>query len=173
MLLSFGAVSAVTIMIVMLISIVLTFITGNFTRNEIVEIFHDTSKYETSSSARYIAMFTTNKLSFNVIDFLHEVTRDRFTAYSDSDVLFNDSKNERNPYPLKSKLLPLDWDIKPHVNEKNHQEHVQDRWSVLKIHPNISTASSMYHMQGVCILPKKTLAQIIITQIARKQTTMS
>ena len=150
MLLSFGAVSAVTIMIVMLISIVLTFITGNFTRNEIVEIFHDTSKYETSSSARYIAMFTTNKLSFNVIDFLHEVTRDRFTAYSDSDVLFNDSKNERNPYPLKSKLLPLDWDIKPHVNEKNHQEHVQDRWSVLKIHPNISTASSMYHMQGVC-----------------------
>ena len=48
MLLSFGAVNEVTILIVVLVSISLIFITGNFTKSKIGEIFHDTSKYETS-----------------------------------------------------------------------------------------------------------------------------
>eukprot|EP00957_Ditylum_brightwellii_P096650 7361213-Ditylum_brightwellii.AAC.1 len=68
----------------------------------------------------------------------------------DTAVPFFDTDTQRNMYPLNSPPLPLDWQIDPNVNDANHQEHVQDRWSWYGEDPIVSTRSAAYVMQGVC-----------------------
>lgn len=97
-----------------------------------------------------------------MINIMVEAAKDRFSGYptADDDSLapFFDTLSQKNDYPIKNKLLPLDWDFKHtpdgmgNVNNESFAEHVQDRWSkgYFVTNPRLSTVHATYTFRGTC-----------------------
>mmetsp|Transcript_30884 Transcript_30884/g.92555 ORF Transcript_30884/g.92555 Transcript_30884/m.92555 type:complete len:1871 (-) Transcript_30884:814-6426(-) len=157
LMLSFGTVSAVTMIFVMVTSIAVTISAGNRIEDASKESLESWVQDKASSSARYVSDAFTTLLPGDVIDIMHEAIQDRFVGYPtaqfdrDELVPFEDMDTGRRVYPINAKNLSLDWNFPFRVTESNHHEHIQNRWSYYSDLPGgISTAGSLFHMQGAC-----------------------
>ena len=162
MMLTFGSVSALTIVVVMVVAIIASVLTGNSIKAESAANVETWVKQSLGTTARYVAETVSPRLMpTDLVQIMYEVARDRFAGYptteDDSDTPFFDTISQTNVYPLSNPPLPLDWDFRHtpdervgNVNEANYEEHVQDRWSWFSANPRLSTALSLYTMQGAC-----------------------
>ena len=162
MLLTFGSVSALTILTVMIVAIIASILTGNSIKAESQANVETWVKQSLGTTARYVAETISPRLMPNdLVQILYEITRDRFAGYptveDDSATPFFDVRSQTNVYPLRNPPLPLDWDFRHtpdervgNVNAMNYAEHVQDRWPWYSLFPRLSTESAMYSMQGAC-----------------------
>mmetsp|Transcript_18225 Transcript_18225/g.39386 ORF Transcript_18225/g.39386 Transcript_18225/m.39386 type:complete len:1769 (-) Transcript_18225:63-5369(-) len=161
MLLTFGSVSTLTILLVMIVSIIASIATGKSIKDESNANIEQWVDVVLSSTSRHVAVALSPKIMpTDLVELMVEIARDRFAGYptteDDSLTPFFDTQSQTNIYPLLSDPLPLDWDFRHmqnetgNVNSDNYAEHVQDRWTWYSGNPRLSTASAMYHMQGAC-----------------------
>ena len=162
MMLTFGSVSALTIVVVMIVAVIASVLTGNSIKAESAANVEGWVKQSLGTTARYVAETVSPRLMpTDLVQIMYEVARDRFAGYptteDDSDTPFFDTISQTNVYPLSNPPLPLDWDFRHtpderagNVNEANYEEHVQGRWSWFSANPRLSTALSLYTMQGAC-----------------------
>jgi ABC-type transporter MlaC component len=154
MLLSFGTISALAILLVVIVCIAVTLISSSVVKAGARATFDDLSPVLEAKATRYIAEDLTPRLIFeDVVQILTEAIQDRFNGYpdflDDSKVPFFDTLSGKNKYPLVGELLPLDFQIDANVNEQNKDEHVQERFPWFK-GGKVSTVNAAYYMQGVC-----------------------
>jgi len=162
MMLTFGSVSALAIVIVMIVAIIASVLTGNSIKDESATYVETFVKQSMGTTARYVAETLSPRIMPNdLVQIMYEVARDRFVGYptteDDSATPFFDTLTQTNVYPLSNPPLPLDWDFRRtpdersgNVNEANYEEHVQERWPWFSANPRLSTVLSTYTMQGAC-----------------------
>lgn len=154
MMLSFGTISAGTILLVVLVCIAISILSGEVVKEKTRETFDDVANLLEARATRYIAEDLTPRLLMEeVVDVILETTKDRFYGYpvdDDSKVPFFDTVSQSNKYPIKGKPLPLDWQIEGNVNEENYKEHMQERWHLYAEGSVVSTANGAYYQQGMC-----------------------
>jgi len=160
MMLTFGSVSSLTILLVVMVSIAASNWTGDAIKEESNDNVEEWVGEFTSTTSRFVAEAIAPKIMLtDLVDLLVEVGKDRFAGYptttDDSKTPFFDTQNQKYSYPLRNKPLPLDWDYSHtpnaggNVNASNAAEHVQDRWPWYSS-TRLSTAIAMYTMQGAC-----------------------
>jgi hypothetical protein len=119
-------------------------------------------KNKLSANSRYVAKTLNNYIENldKMLQLTVEIVQDRIVNYpfegweEDLYVPFLDMDSGTNKYPLKSPLLPLDWQVVANVNESNLDEHFQERAEWAKnLFPVASIPS--YFFQGICD-PKET-----------------
>ena len=166
MLNTFGSISAVVILLVMIASIVASKATGTTIKrsaDQNVDLWVD--EY-LASTARYVSETISPKVVPNdLLSLMAEILKDRFYGYpndDDSEVPFFDMKTQSNVYPLMNEALgpDLDWDFSRdsedgqsgNIDENNYSEHLgKNRYSWYSSqYPRVSTSSAIYHMQGSC-----------------------
>ena len=162
LLLSFGTFSSLIAVIIMVVAIAASVLSGKNIKVGSRDDFELLAKENLGHSVRYISEAMSPKLfPTGLVQILHDVTSDRFVGYpnstDDSQTPFYDTSSRTNVYPIREPPLPLDWDFhstneeKGNVNDDNFSEHVQNRWRLYKrSHPRISTSSAYYFMQGSC-----------------------
>uniref|UniRef100_A0A7S4IG44 Uncharacterized protein n=1 Tax=Odontella aurita TaxID=265563 RepID=A0A7S4IG44_9STRA len=158
--LSFGSVSALTVLFVMIISIVISISAASSIRISSKEKLKQWAQGKASSNAQYVSEAFTPMLPGDVSEILLQVVRDRFVGYPDAEgyesdelVPFRDMVSGKNRYPIDAPPLPLDWQIgKGNVNGSNFREHVGERreWYGPPESTPLSTASAFFSMQGAC-----------------------
>ncbi len=159
MLLTFGTAGTITIIVIMAVSIVSTYVAGNRAKQESVTNAEELFKTSLGNTSRYVAeSISPRLLREDIANIMKEFLLDRFNGYpvveDDSATPFHGSEY---PIAMMDPLLPMDWDFsrtadeaKGNVNESNYFEHVQDRYSWYSMHPRLSTENSFYFMQGAC-----------------------
>mmetsp|Transcript_25294 Transcript_25294/g.50638 ORF Transcript_25294/g.50638 Transcript_25294/m.50638 type:complete len:1747 (-) Transcript_25294:50-5290(-) len=166
MLLTFGAVSTITIVGITVISIVAAYVAGHQAKQDSMENAEQLFKTSLGTTARYVAESISPRLMpVGVANIMKEFLLDRFAGYpdveDDSATPFYSSSANASIYPftMMDPLLPMDWDFshtsdeaKGNVNETNYLEHVQNskRLSWYSMYPRLSTENSLYFMQGSC-----------------------
>lgn len=168
--LSFGTVSAVALMFVVLVAIITTSLAGNQVKYTSRQNLESWAIRQLGHSARKAADTLTRKLSNfdGLATILSETAKDRFVGYPDHPGYANDELvpfrqysesggEDAYAYPLKSNPLPRDWQLKPNVNTINGAEHLQDRVSWYERGTGfdentimLSTASAVFRQQGAC-----------------------
>jgi hypothetical protein len=162
LMLSFGSVNFATILMVIAVCILVTFLAGEsvkeinsnaFTNQLVPDIQALTVRYLAESLERQV-------MPFDLIDIMEEATQDRLQGYPDSlfaneasqHVPFKDVVTGLNIYPIVGDPMFLDWQIPQDVTDENFQEHVQDsRWHAFyKYQPAVSTTSAVYIFPGIC-----------------------
>ena len=155
--LAYGVTGAVSIGVVMLISILTAVTIGDNIKDEARDLLKGQVITNTRSFSEHAADTLSKKfqnLEHGVL-LLAELARDRIVGYpsdgweTDLHVPFHDTLTDKNVFPILSDPLPADWNIVVNVNESNAEEHVQDRWPWYSSLP-ISTASAAYRVQGQC-----------------------
>jgi hypothetical protein len=140
MMLSFGTVSALTLIIVVAVSLAASITAGTQVNDMTQETFQDLAKSIAGTTAHYLADdLTPRLLPVDLVQILYEATRDRFSGYplfeDDSQVpfvnLLNTNNNQAeeediimfgnntnatntralNYYPIRGRPLPLDWQM--------------------------------------------------------------
>mmetsp|Transcript_15777 Transcript_15777/g.33367 ORF Transcript_15777/g.33367 Transcript_15777/m.33367 type:complete len:1213 (+) Transcript_15777:226-3864(+) len=161
MLLTFGSVSSLTIVIVMLVSIIASITTGNAIKEKSNVNMGNWVEEITISTSQFVSEALSPKIMPNdLVDLMVEIVQDRFAGYptteDDSSTPFFDIQSKSNIYPLKNNPLPLDWNYshtpneRGNVNDDNYMSHVQSRWPWYSEKRRLSTAVAMYTMQGSC-----------------------
>jgi hypothetical protein len=162
MLVTFGTVSTLTILLIMIVSITATYVAGYHAKEDAMSNAEKLFKTSLGTTARYIAESISPKLMpTDVANIMKEFLLDRFVGYpyveDDSATPFYSSSENTSIYPIvmKDPFLPMDWDFngtKGNVNETNYLEHVQNskRLSWYAAYPRLSTMNSFYFMQGSC-----------------------
>jgi len=157
LLLSFGGSACLTLTIVVILASIMSRSAGaqvkgkseDVLRDQIIKHLVESSQFEADDIGAYI-----NALE-GTVQLIVEATQERIVGYpndgyeDDRHVPFPDTESERNAYPLKSPLLPLDWDINVNVNASNAVEHLQEKFE-LADYFQLSTASGSFHIQGTC-----------------------
>ncbi|CAB9503300.1 expressed unknown protein [Seminavis robusta] len=168
MMLSFGSVSLVTIVIVVLVSILAT----NLASDQVIQIttqtFDEQAQHIAGTTAHYLADDLTPRIwPDDVVQIVYEAVRDRFAGYpvheDDSQVPFTNEEAPQNGtsfYPIVGPQLPLDWQFfnddnnsnnsSGNVNAANAPEHVQHRFQWYNHSPRLDTSSAALYIQGMC-----------------------
>ena len=172
---AFGTVAALSLGVVMAVSILTTVQAGNTVVRVAAQNFDDWGSHKLGDFARVMAHMGIQRLEKleGMMRLVQTVTQERFMGYphhlhNDSQVPFanhysdaSSSSNNNNVYPLKAKNpLPLEWQIQPNVfasgSPAEAREHVRDRfqWYFFRNDtlPNasISTMDATFFYQGVC-----------------------
>ncbi|CAB9525401.1 expressed unknown protein (Partial), partial [Seminavis robusta] len=158
MMLSFGVVSACSILLVVLVCIVVSVMCGAQVQQITQQSFSDLIRSKEGTTARYLAEgLTLRLLPLDLVQVLYEATRDRFAGYptyeDDSKVPFFDMISQTGRYPIRGPPLPLDWHITTtggNVNATTAQEHVQSRYQWYQQDAPLSTENAVFFMQGAC-----------------------
>lgn len=154
MMLSFGVISAGTILLVVIVCVAVSLSSGQVVKEKTRETFEHVASVLEARATRYIAEDLTPRLVIkDAVQILYETTKDRFYGYpveGDSKVPFFDTLTQSNKYPIRGKPLPLDWQMDVNVNADNQEEHVQGRWNLYGKNASVSTANAAYVMQGMC-----------------------
>jgi len=158
MLSTFGTVSSLSILLVMIVSIIAAVYTGNDIKEEANVSVEEWVDSFTITTSRLVAEAVSPLIMpVDLVDLMVEVAQDRFMGYpKEGDSPFFDDENKISIYPLQNTPLPFDWDFshtpngEGNVNDTNYAEHVQDRWSWYSANPRLSTERTFYHMQGTC-----------------------
>lgn len=167
LLLSFGVPTLLTIALVVSLAISFAHIAGKEVRVRANDVLEDQviGSFARSSDliAERVAAYMDN--ANGALQLMVEITRDRIVGYpevgweDDIYVPFFDTDTQRNMYPLKTPIPPLDWDITldsdtmgdvyaPSVNYENVNKFFQD--ASVTGGGGISTSSGVYHFQGSC-----------------------
>jgi len=166
MLNTFGSISAVVILLVMIASIVASKATGTTIKKSADQNVDLWVNEYLASTARYVSETISPKVVPNeLLSLMTEILKDRFHGYpneDDSQVPFFDTKTQSNVYPLMNEALgpDLDWDFSRdsedgqvgNIDENNYLEHLGEKrysWYASQ-YPRVSTSSGTYHMQGSC-----------------------
>ena len=156
MMLSFGLISAGTILLVVTVCLMVSIISGEVVKNRTRGTFEQVALQLEAKVTRYIAEDLTPRLLLDdVVQILYEATKDRFYGYpqndDDSKVPYFDTLTQSNKYPIKGEPLPMDWNVQGNVNETNHMEHLQGRWGLYGAGTvPVSTVNGNYFQQGAC-----------------------
>ena len=162
LLLTFGTVSSLTILLVMIVSIVASIATANAIKEKSSDVLEGWVEGIMGTTARSAAEALSPSIIYdNVAELMVQVAQDRFRGYpaadDDSMTPFPDVLSKTNIFPLQNNPLPLDWDFaqtydgKGNVNATNSAEHLQERpFSSYASNPRLSTVSAMFTMQGAC-----------------------
>jgi hypothetical protein len=162
LLLSFGSAASVTLLTVTVVACVITYLSGktvadyseNILGQQLTRKLENNSKYAAKTLSDYIDNLE------KMVQLTVEIVQDRIVNYpfdgweEDLYVPFRDMDSGTNKYPLKSPLLPLDWEVVANVNESNLDEHFQERAKWAESFFPVSSLPS-YFFQGVCD-PKET-----------------
>lgn len=158
LLLGFGTAAVVVAILSLITTIVCYNVSSNIIENESNTLFQRQVMTRLYKNSRYVAklfrIFTQNKET--LVYLINEVVMDRIVGYpepgweNDTYVPFKDMDTGRNIYPLKSKPLPLDWDIDLNINDANKAEQLQERSELVDLFSVLSTSSASYFMQGAC-----------------------
>jgi len=177
--LSYGTVSAVALLFVILAAIITTTLSGNQVKTMSRQHLEAWAKRQLGHSSHKAAATLTRKFSNfdGLASIMMEAASDRFVGYpdhpgyaSDANVPFVDEAHVdtdahtgteahhlHHAYPLKSDPLPLDWQLVSNVNKANAKEHLQDRYDWYESGTGadkdvilLSTASAIFRMQGAC-----------------------
>jgi hypothetical protein len=160
LMLSFGSVSALTIVFVVVICILITYMEGEHVKTINQKSFEELARNSQGTTARYLSESLEQRLPVDLVQILYEATLDRFQGYNpyddqqenedDSKVPFRDAITGERVYPIVGDPMPLDWEIIANVHGDNFQEHVQSsRWDFYQS-KTVSTANAVFHMQGTC-----------------------
>ena len=159
LMLSFGLVNTITVILVLIGSIVASFLVGENVKAINEDAFKGklVPKIE-ASTARYLAETLEQQfMPLDLVDLLIEAAQDRFQGYpgsmfDDDQVPFRDIYTGKNIYPIIGNPPLLDWQITRDITESNYEEHVQkDRWEIFFRHQRAaSTANGVFLMQGAC-----------------------
>jgi len=159
MMLSFGLVSAFSILLVVAVCIAVSIMSGEQVNQITKESYNDLIRSKEGDTARYLAESLTLRLMpLDLVRVLHEAIRDRFSGYpiyeDDSQVPFFDIDSQTNKYPVLGPKLPLDWEQpnegRGHVTAENAEEHLGHRVSWYEPGAPISTDNAFYMLQGSC-----------------------
>ncbi len=152
LMLSFGSISIITIVLVVLICVVVAELVGQNVKNISKTAFEEITTETQILTARYLAETLTEKLLLvDAVKLLVEATRDRFSGYpsaSESDVPFFDILSRQGKYPVDFPPPPLEWQFEANVNANNYEEHFQSR-NYYK-NRDASTASASFVFKGIC-----------------------
>ena len=153
MMLSFGTINFVTILFVVAVCIILTAVAGRNVHADASTTFEMLGLETQGKTSRYLAESLSPRLmSFDLLDFMHEVTLDRFHGYpepSDLYVPFLDKVSGTNKYPIIGPPMPLQWNLDSNLNSETADEHVQSRWKYYQNRP-ANTVHAGFHFQGIC-----------------------
>ena len=166
MLNTFGSISAIVILLVMIASIVASIATGNSIEKSADQNVDQWVNEYLASTARYVSETISPKVvPDDLLSLMVQILKDRFRGYpneDDSQVPFFDLKTQSNVYPLMNEALgpDLDFDFSRdsedgqsgNIDENNYSEHLGEKrysWYASQ-YPRVSTSSAMYHMQGSC-----------------------
>lgn len=155
LMLSFGSISAVTIIFVLVVCIVVAISAGESVKSINADSFEVLAKDRQGTTARYLAESLDQRLMlFDSVKMLEEATQDRFEGYpepTDDFVPFLDVYSQTRKYPIVGKPMPLEWDFEENMNDGNYKEFVQteNRWDFYKRRP-ANTAKAGFLMQGSC-----------------------
>ena len=184
---SFGATGIVTTVLVVILACLCAISAGNLVQREAQNFMRQEVIYSISNSSQLAAEILSQELDHlrGALALIVEVTRDRIAGYPQPgweedlfvpfDVYPNNDNNltggaqPRQVYPLNSALLPRDWNTPLNVNISNHEEHLQElftlldkqhvnahdstlenSFSIFRSQPQLSTASAVYTFQGNC-----------------------
>lgn len=116
MLLTFGAVSTLTILVIMLVSIIATFVAGYQAKEESKATAEQLIKVSLGTTARYVAEAISPRIMpVDIANIMKEFLLDRFVGYpiieDDSATPFYSSEEGTNIYPILMDPLPMDWDF--------------------------------------------------------------
>jgi hypothetical protein len=152
LMLSFGTINAITVTIVVAVCIIVVVVAGENIKATNKESFQSLGRESQGRTATYLADILYQRLfPLDVVDIIVEATQDRFSGYpndSDDEVPFLDMNSHSRKYPVFGQPMPLEWQLKPNVNEDNYEEHLQKR----KFYSNrpVSTANAAFLVQGIC-----------------------
>jgi hypothetical protein len=154
---SFGLTTAISISIVIVLATSSAIASGNLIKEKSSAKLSQQVLLNIAITSQYLADTITKKMDNlgGVVGLMAEATRDRIVGYpldgwdDDRYIPFMDTISGRNKYPIKSQLLPQDWNIQVNVNMSNYEEHVQDRYAWYE-RTNISTVHAAYRFQGNC-----------------------
>jgi hypothetical protein len=152
LMLSFGTINAITVTIVVAVCIIVIVLAGENIKATNEESFQNLGRESQGRTATYLADVLYQRMfPFDVVDITVEATQDRFSGYpndSDDEVPFLDMDSQTRKYPVFGQPMPLEWQLKPNVNEDNYEEHLQKR----KFYRNrpVSTANAAFLVQGIC-----------------------
>jgi hypothetical protein len=161
LLLSFGSVSAFSLLLITTVSIYLVKNAGEKVKYESRNIMERTTEEKISRASKIMAETITANLEHlkGLPGLLVETTKDRFIGYPDypgyeDDTLvpFFDVISGQNKYPLKAtSLLPLDWEFKETIiTDDNAEEHLNGRKDWFTEEEFVGTSSATIRFQGSC-----------------------
>lgn len=152
LMLSFGTITIVTIVAVVITCVAVTVLSGENVKNTSKEAFEGIATSTQALSARYLAESLSEKLLlYDVVRFMREATRDRFAGYpsaSDANVPFFDMLSGESKYPIDFPPPPLEWQWTTNINEDDFEEHFQNREYYRT--RNASAANAAFLFKGVC-----------------------
>lgn len=155
---SFGNATAVAGIISFIAAIVCYYLSSKILQQDADTLFCNQIVSQLKTNNKYVAgTFTEFSSNFETALLLvREILTNCIVGYPESGweddrfVPFPDMDTGENIYPLKSKPLPLDWEIDLNINESNKVEHLQERARLFDTFPAVSTSSASYFMQGIC-----------------------
>jgi hypothetical protein len=141
---------------------VITYLSGKTVVDYSEEVLGRQLTRKLANNSKYVATTLSDYMDNleKMVQLTVEIVQDRIVNYpfegweEDMYVPFRDMDSGTNKYPLKSPLLPLDWEIVANVDEANVDEHFQERAKWAKSFFPVSSLPS-YFFQGVCN-PKET-----------------
>ena len=179
---SFGATGILTTSLVVALACACAISAGNLVREEAQKFMRQEVIDSISNSSLRAADTLSQELDHlrGTVALIAEIVRDRIAGYPQSgwdedlfvpfptypnEVTGVQGNQQENQYPLKSPLLPRDWNVPLNVNSSNYEEHALELFVLLHQQqhehhagasfaehalPRLSTASAVYSFQGTC-----------------------
>ncbi|KAL3919467.1 MAG: hypothetical protein SGILL_003738, partial [Bacillariaceae sp.] len=155
---SYGVTAFVTIFLVVITAIIAALSAGDIVRDDARALLINQYNESLRESGQLTSQIFTQRLD-NIqssCSLLVEVVRDRIVGYpedfaDDKYVPFTDQDTGEAKYPLRTKLLPRDWQVVSNWNEDNLNEHAQERARLSEdLIGFMSTENAFFFFQGNC-----------------------
>jgi len=152
---SFGSISFIAILFVLLLSISILITAGNIVEADVKISMAAQSRTTLQRYTELLADTCSKKFErlTGAVSLIAEVTADRIVGNNwefDSEVPFTDMITNTSLFPIAPVSLPPDWNLTKNVNEENYLEHLQERRKTWYNHEEISTAHATFRFQGQC-----------------------
>jgi hypothetical protein len=161
MLLSFGGLSIITILIMVVIACITITRAGQVVSDRASQLLREQIVTQMRNATSLISdtLSAYQYLNEGTVRLGVELVRDRIVGYpydhyeDDQHVPFMDMDTGRNIYPLVGPSVPLDWQIVSNINNNTREEQLQGRWEWAESLSNwtlMSTLRGSFFVQGTC-----------------------
>lgn len=154
---SFGTSAVLTLTIVVILASISAHLAGEQVKGQSDEVLRAQVIEQLIQSSEFVAQDFSAFIDAleGTVQLIVEATQERIVGYpndgyeDDLHVPFLDMDTGTNKYPLRSPLVPLDWNINVNVDVTNAEEHLQERAPLAQVF-QISSELGGFFFQGAC-----------------------